>query len=147
MPATNATDDASEEEPGMGLPEAIDLVDLVGVMGHVGEGCIVPIEGSDFGDTDTADLSLQPDLLGALQIARHECDFAAHLTVAAKPFKCDESKPKAIEEDPDDLEPLLVHAILHATNGNRRALRQSLSLISAHSPALGMGQEYRWARN
>jgi hypothetical protein len=30
--------DASEEQPGMGLSEAIDLVDLAGVLGHVGEG-------------------------------------------------------------------------------------------------------------
>jgi hypothetical protein len=28
----------SEEQPGMGLSEAIDLVNLVGVPGHVGEG-------------------------------------------------------------------------------------------------------------
>ena len=85
MPAMNdERDDASEEQPGMGFSEAIDLVDLVGVLGHVGKRCIVLIERSDLGDTDTADgvfdLSLQPDLLGALQIARHKRDFAAHLT-------------------------------------------------------------------
>ena len=77
----------------MGPSEACDL-DLLGVLGRIGEGCIVIVEGSD---ADTAD--------GVL-------------------------KPKAIEEEPDDLEPLLVFAIIHATTkGNAWALRQSLSLI------------------
>jgi len=29
---------------GMGLSEGIDLADLLGVLGHVGEGCVVIIE-------------------------------------------------------------------------------------------------------
>ena len=149
--AGDERDDASEEQPGMGLSEAIDLVDLVGVLGHVGKRCIVLIERSDLGDTDTADgvfdLSLQPDLLGALQIARYKRDFAAHLTVAAKPFKRDERKPKAIEEEPDDLEPLLVRSILDATIGNGRELRLSLSTISGHPWTPVVRQECNWTRN
>jgi hypothetical protein len=52
----------------------------------------------------------QPDLHGTLQIACDECDLAAHLTVSAKPFKRDERRSKAIEEESDDVEPLLVHS-------------------------------------
>src|SRR5262249_14705228 len=102
--AGDERDDASEEQPGMGLSEAIDLVDLVGALGTVGEGCIVLIEGSDLGDTDTADgvfdLSLQPDLLGALQIARHKRDFAAHLTVAANHSSAMSANPRPSKRSP-----------------------------------------------
>ena len=52
-------DDASEEQPGVGLSEACDL-DLLGVLGHIGEGCIVIVEGSDLGDADTADGVFKP---------------------------------------------------------------------------------------
>jgi hypothetical protein len=69
-----------------------------------------------------ASLICRCSLLSALQIARHERDFAAHLGVAAKPFEGDERKPKAIENESDDLGPLLVHSILDATRATAERL-------------------------
>jgi hypothetical protein len=99
MPAMNATTPAKNNLAWAFLKRSTWSI----VLGHVGEGRIVFVEGSDLGDTNAADgvfdLSLKPDLLGALQVARHERDFAAHLTVAANPFEGDEHKPKAIEDE------------------------------------------------
>jgi len=43
-----------EEQPGMSLSEAIHLVHLVGMLGHVGEGRVVFVECPYLGDSDTA---------------------------------------------------------------------------------------------
>jgi hypothetical protein len=43
-------------------------------------------------------------------------------TIGAKPFEGDERKPKAIEKESDDLEPLPVHSILDASRATAERL-------------------------